>query len=265
MTKKITAFLVILLIMAFDLSHAGIVRKEFEKSYSFKSGSQLILSNVNGEVRILSWDKDQVKVQAKIKVTGGSQRELDEFIKQVEIEIDQGSNFLKIKANYPERGNGSGFLDWIFGGGKPEINIDYVLNVPQKSDLDIKTVNGNIEVQAIEGKINLKSTNGQIEAQDLRGSIEAKTVNGAIEIDVLELSPGESISFGTVNGSIDLRLPPEIKATVDASCVNGSIETDFPLTISGKFVGKKVQGEINGGGASISLKTVNGSIQLLEK
>lgn len=265
MTKKLTAILIFLLIFTFSLSYAGIVRKEFEKSYSVKLGSQVILSNVNGEVQVLSWEKQEVKIQAKIKVTGGSQRELDEFIKQVEIEVDKGNNYLKIKANYPERGNGSGFLDWVFGDQKPEVSIDYVLNVPKKTDLDIKTVNGNIEVQAIDGNINLKSTNGQIEAQDLRGSIEAKTVNGAIEIDVLELSPTESISFGTVNGSIDLRLPAEIKATVDASCVNGGIETDFPLTISGKFVGKKVQGEINGGGASISLKTVNGSIQLLEK
>lgn len=265
MIKKSTVLVILLLVMTFALSYAGIIRKEFEKSYPVKSGGQVVLSNVNGEVQVLSWEKPEVKIQAKIKVTGASQRELEEFIKHVEIKVDQGNNYLKIASKYPERGDGSGLFDWLFGDRKPEVNIDYLLNIPKKTDLEIKTVNGNIVVQTIDGNINLKSTNGRIDAEDLRGSIEARTVNGTIGIDVLDLSASESISFSTVNGSIDLRLPAEIKATVDASCVNGDIETDFPLTISGKYVGKKVQGEINGGGAAISLKTVNGSIQLLEK
>ena len=47
-----------------------------------------------------------------------------------------------------------------------------------------------------------------------------------------------------------------------ASTVNGHITTDFPLMIRGKFSGRQISGAIGQGGPELSLKTVNGSIEL---
>ena len=41
-------------------------------------------------------------------------------------------------------------------------------------------------------------------------------------------------------------------------------ETDFPLTIKGKFGKKSVAGTIGGGGGELNLETVNGGIKLLK-
>jgi len=44
--------------------------------------------------------------------------------------------------------------------------------------------------------------------------------------------------------------------------VNGDIESDYPLTVTGKFGPRRLRGTIGAGGRSLSLSTVNGEIRL---
>ena len=44
--------------------------------------------------------------------------------------------------------------------------------------------------------------------------------------------------------------------------MNGEIETDFPLTVTGRISRRHLSGTIGGGGRTLELETVNGSIQL---
>jgi DUF4097 and DUF4098 domain-containing protein YvlB len=57
-------------------------------------------------------------------------------------------------------------------------------------------------------------------------------------------------------------MPASVGARVKASTVNGGMETDFPLTIQGKFSNRSMEGTIGGGGRDLNLETVNGSIRL---
>ena len=66
-----------------------------------------------------------------------------------------------------------------------------------------------------------------------------------------------------MNGSITVELPDGIGADVTARTINGAIETDFPLTVSGRFSHRRLSGSIGGGGEQISLVTVNGSVSLV--
>jgi DUF4097 and DUF4098 domain-containing protein YvlB len=51
-------------------------------------------------------------------------------------------------------------------------------------------------------------------------------------------------------------------ADVKAETVNGTIETDFALTVSGRLSRRHLSGTIGGGGRSLEMETVNGSIHL---
>jgi DUF4097 and DUF4098 domain-containing protein YvlB len=86
------------------------------------------------------------------------------------------------------------------------------------------------------------------------------------------------MSFSTLNGDIDVTLPPAIKARVELETQNGRIESDFeigldrrqPSVEDGRKGGGKyrivfdnaIVGTINGGGAQVSFKTLNGKIRL---
>ena len=47
-----------------------------------------------------------------------------------------------------------------------------------------------------------------------------------------------------------------------AATVNGGIESDFPLTVTGRFGPRRVSGTIGGGGRDLRLETVNGGIHI---
>jgi DUF4097 and DUF4098 domain-containing protein YvlB len=122
-----------------------------------------------------------------------------------------------------------------------------------------------LSVDDTEGEAILKTTNGGIEAEYMKGSVAASTTNGSISISLDDFSRDDRLDFNTTNGSIKLYLPSEVKADVRASTVNGSIRTDFPLTIQGRISRKRLNGEINGGGGTIELSTVNGGVSIYEK
>ncbi len=104
--------------------------------------------------------------------------------------------------------------------------------------------------------------NGDIEIAT-SGYAEATTVNGSIDAAIGRADWDGMLEFETVNGSITVELPDGIGADVTAQTINGAIETDFPLTVQGRFSHRRLSGSIGGGGDRISLVTVNGSVSLL--
>ena len=72
----------------------------------------------------------------------------------------------------------------------------------------------------------------------------------------------ESLHFETVNGGIDLTLPADLGADLEARTVNGSITSDFPVSVTGRINPRRLTGRIGSGGRRLDLETVNGSIRV---
>ena len=70
------------------------------------------------------------------------------------------------------------------------------------------------------------------------------------------------LQFSTVNGSVVVSLPAGANAEVEAGTVNGSLESDFPLTIQGRFSNRRMRGTIGDGGHRLKMETVNGGITI---
>src|SRR5216684_282736 len=75
---------------------------------------------------------------------------------------------------------------------------------------------------------------------------DGQTVNGQAEAEGLTAN----VTLGTVNTEIR------------AETLNGDIDSDFPMTVSGRFGPRRVRATIGAGGRTLELKTVNGSIRL---
>jgi len=106
----------------------------------------------------------------------------------------------------------------------------------------------------------------------------ANTVNGEVNVTFAKLNAFKSMAFSSLNGDIDVTLPPTINADVRMSSDNGEIYSDFELKLAprpsqvqeqrgaaGKFkvtIGKEVYGTIGAGGADLLFKTFNGDIYI---
>ncbi len=142
-----------------------------------------------------------------------------------------------------------------------DVKVDFTVHVPKGVRLIAKTVNGDVTALSLQSDVDAHTVNGRVKVST-SGLASAHTVNGSIEASLGAATWDDTLEFTTVNGSVNLSLPPGISADVKASVVNGGISTDFPLTVSGRWGPKSINGRIGNGGRSLKISTVNGGIEL---
>ena len=134
----------------------------------------------------------------------------------------------------------------------------------------LRTNGGNIRLLGADGEIKAKTFGGNITLKNIKGSVNAYTAAGDVEIELYPSSSGVS-KVSTMSGSIKLLLPSGAKASVEASvrATGGTdsdeklIDSDFPSTTYDVRHGEvNAVYQINGGGAKISLKSMNDKIRI---
>lgn len=271
---------VLLAALAFAAAaEAATQRKTLDHTYPMRPGGKLVLENVNGNVKIEPWDRDEVLVRAEKVVKTGSDADAKRVLDLIKIMVDSKPDRLRIETQLPKRENG--LLAWL-SGRHLDMKVEYRIQVPRELDLDIDNVNGGVSVTGVHGGLELETINGGIDLTDAAGtlrletvnggidvvgssgSLSASSVNGAINAELTEVGDAADMSFSTVNGGIDLRLPRSARASIEASTTNGSIETDLPIQVEGKRTRRRLEGDLNGGGRKIELSTTNGGIDITE-
>lgn len=234
------------LVLLASLPAVAEVTQDFHRTIPLSAEGRVSLSNINGDVEITGWSRNDVQIDAT--KSARDQQRLDE----IRIGINNSSDSVSIETKYPE--------------GRTNNNpgsVHYVLHVPQKARLgEIRLVNGSLNLENVAGEVEADLVNGKLRASGLAGEANLETVNGTIEANYASLNNVRRIKLGSVNGTINLLLPQSPNADVTASVTNGSIHTDFPLQVSGHWVGKSMSGRLGSGGVQIELHNVNGSIHL---
>lgn len=244
-----------LLVLAFAAhasDHRGALSEEFHQTYALTPDGRIELDNINGPVHISSWDQNQVKVDA-VKYADTKER-LDE----AKIEIDARNDSISIRTKYPDHNQ-----SWNWGSHNNPASVEYTLTVPRTARLDeIKLINGSLDVTGMSGEVNASCINGRLEARDLSGRARLSTINGRLDARFGQLA-SNSVELNSVNGSVELTIPSDSKAELEADTVSGGINNDFGLHVNHhNFVGHDLRGELGSGGAHISLKNVNGRIEI---
>jgi hypothetical protein len=152
---------------------------------------------------------------------------------------------------------------------------------PLAGRIDIRTRDGRIRVAELSGDIRLQSTDGSIEAQGLDGRLELHArdghgrVHGRFDALALEATDGNldvvvakgskptgGWSVETRDGRIELRLPPDFSATLDAETRDGSLDVDLPVVVHGRMQRHAIRGDLNGGGPVLTLRSTDGGIHV---
>jgi len=159
--------------------------------------------------------------------------------------------------------------------------IDLEIKVPHNFDLHLTTVNqGEIIVDNIIGMLELENVNGPVTATNIKGAALVSTVNGGIKADFMDINSDSPMSFTTLNGDIEVLLPPSIKATMKMKTDMGEIFTDFDMQVKqqearvdkkgtkGNYkveLTKWIIGEVNGGGNQFTFQTMSGDFYIRKK
>ncbi len=226
----------------------GSVTETITQNYPLTANGTVTLSNINGDITIKAWDKNEVAVEAVKKAENA------EDLAKIHVKIEAEPNRIVIKSDHEKSG--------ILPGNRARGEVRYTLRVPVGAALkEIESVNSTIKVDGVRGPVNLKSVNGGVRASGLHQAAELHSVNGGIFAEFDGLPADVHVSCETVNGGIELALPADVGATVDASTVNGGVHSDLPLTAETSGRGS-LRGTLGAGGSTIKLRSVNGGVTI---
>lgn len=242
----------LLVVQANATDHSQDLTEEFHHTYPLATGGRVQLENINGAVHITAWDRDEVKVDA-VKYAHSQER-----LNDAKIEVDAATDRISIRTEYSQR-------DQTFNrrGEDNPASVEYTLTVPRGARLDeIELINGALDISGVAGEVHASCINGRLTAQGLGGRSKLSTINGSLDarFDRLDESP---VELESVNGSVELTVPSDAKAVLEAETVHGGISNDFGLHVNNhQWVGHDMHGELAGGGTRIKLSNVNGSIHV---
>jgi DUF4097 and DUF4098 domain-containing protein YvlB len=236
---------------AYASDHRGAFSEEFHQTYALTPDGRVELDNINGAVHVSTWDQNEVKVDA-VKYADSKER-----LDQAHIDIEADKDHLSIRTRYPDHD-----LTFNWGSHNNPASVEYTLTIPRGARLDeIKLINGALDVTGTTGEVHASCINGRLEAHNLAGRAELSTINGHLVAKFDQL-PGSSIELKSVNGSVELTIPSDSKAEIEATTVSGGIENDFGLHVNHGFVGHDLRGELGSGGVRVKLENVNGRIEI---
>jgi hypothetical protein len=160
---------------------------------------------------------------------------------------------------------------------------DLVIQVPRTTSLEIRSsMDGAVVVEGVNGEIDINNINGPVTLSSVSGNTLVHTVNGDITVVLSRVTADKPLSFSTMNGDIDVTLPPDVKANLKMKSEQGEIYSDFDInmtrqpakaeaaekTEAGKYriaFDKSLYGVVNGGGQEIGFNTFSGDIYIRKK
>ena len=159
----------------------------------------------------------------------------------------------------------------------PNRSITFEIEAPARANVKLHTVNGGeIVVDSIDGDIDVSNVNGGITLANVAGSVTAGTTNGSVRATMTRVTAERQMAFTSLNGTVDVTLPPTTKANLRLRSDNGDVYSDFEVQLApsapvvqesrgtnGRYRirrNRSIVGAINGGGPEFELRTFNSNV-----
>ena len=231
-------------------------QEQITKTFAVKQGLELVVENIKGNIKIMPWNQSHISLEAVKKANA-------QDINSINILSNSNDKILHIKTKY--------------NTPKLQGQVDYKLLVPKNTNLKlIKTKNGKIRIEDIDGNISVTTEDGAIELINTTQSVQAKIYKcGSIKSVVKNIKDGSIIAHEVNDGSLQVTLPSETSAELSAAAPNGTITSELvvklhsykmllnPKTFS--YLRKNIKGTLGDGKTKVILKTKNGSIKILKR
>lgn len=148
------------------------------------------------------------------------------------------------------------------------------IRVPVETSADLRmNRGGDIRLQGLRGLVEVTNLNGSVEITDLAGAAAVNASNGAISASFTQVDPGRDMLFASLNGSVELCLPPTYGGRLHLTTAGDPIRIEFPverqessrLLSPGETVtldSSEISGRIGSGEAWLRASTLNGEIAI---
>lgn len=256
-----------------------------DTTVALSAGGVVELSLISGEIKVTSWNRDQVRVHATSE--GGL----------LQFDASSGRVSLSVRSQHGNMGDTEYQVTIPAGARLITHSVSADITTDGGTDVEARSVSGDVSVSDATGRATMESVSGRLKARNVGRGLRASTVSGDLEanditgdIDAQSTSgdivlggtkssfvhtqtvSGETRFGGTVDragryefhshsGDIQLAVP-STGVTFDVNTFSGDLQSDYPMTLQpGSEVGHKhMEFSINGGGARVTAETFSGDI-----
>lgn len=240
------------------------------------AGHWMHIFNINGQVDFVPSSDNNVHVLAEKRSNG---REMDD----IHYEVVQSGGNVTICAIWNDNSRcEDGDMESARHSDHNETHssVRFTVQVPKSVRVGAHSVNGGVSVRDVGQEVRANTVNGGVVVRNALGPVRATTVNGGVDVNtsagpvtattvngnvdarMSSLSGDDDMDFKTVNGSVAIYVPARFDANFRFDTVHGGIDSDFPMTLSGKWGPRHASGTIGNGGRDLRASSVNGSIEL---
>jgi DUF4097 and DUF4098 domain-containing protein YvlB len=261
------------------------VSSRVDTTVALSSGGVVELGLVSGDIKVTSWNRDQVHVKASSE--GGI----------LQLDATNGRVTLSVRSDRGNMGDTEYEITIPAGARLISHSVSADIHTDGGSDVEAHSVSGDVTVSNATGRATLESVSGSltashighglringvssdINANDVTGDINAQSTSGDIILGSTHASfvhtetvSGDTRFGGTIDragrydfhshsGDIALAVP-STGVTFDVSTFSGDVQSDYPMTLQpGSEVGQKhMEFSINGGGARVTAETFSGDV-----
>jgi hypothetical protein len=243
---------------------------------SFGAPAQLEVRNVNGRIRVTAANTPNIQLVAAKHLEADDQADLAQLRSEVRLDIQETGGRLRICVIQPWddcRGNENRRSENRRWRDRRdfEVRVDLELQVPARTEIDLRVINGPVEATGIQAPFRVESVNGKVTLTEMEGSGSAHAVNGAIKLSFARV-PTDPVDVKTVNGEIEAVFPRTTNAKLSFKTFQGEVFTDFPTTgnVSNTRNGSRWNQEFSvnigsGGNPEHRFETLNGRIQIAQR
>ena len=203
--------------------------KSYTKSYSLGSNDKINLENQFGEMKLITWDKNEVKVD--VSITGKSDEEdrAQTILDRISISDGKDGNSVFFKTKMENQKS-----DWNNkkGNYNEGMEINYTVYLPSGNPLKANNQFGKMIVPDYKGEAELESKFGSLTAGKITNAKEVSVEFG--KADIAQITGGKlSIKFS--NGTVN-KLSGDVKSNLEFSKVKLNIDNDAKtLTINNSY------------------------------
>lgn len=274
-------------------------QKSYTKSYSVSSSDRISLDNQFGEMKLITWEKNEVKVDVSITAMSDEEADVQTLLDKISINDEKSGNTVSFKTKFASD------KETKNNDKNKRINqsmqINYTVYLPSNSSLTAKNQFGPMIVPDYRGEASIESqfgslttgkitnnkyikvgfgkatlgqvNNGKIDIQystatinKLVGDIDLKTgFSGAVKVNVD--NDVKSLDIDNSYSTLYLDLDKNLSASYNISTSYGSFKNKSNFKIdegnkdrTGYNSTSRYSGSSGGGGSKITVKSSFGSV-----
>lgn len=197
------------------------VSKTFNKSFNVNSSDKLTLINKFGELKINTWNRNEVKIEITMRAEAGTEELARKILDNISIQEGKSDGGYSFKTKIGDMDEGRRWKK----GEKQGFQINYLVHMPSQNPLYASNEFGAMEVNDISGETVLISKFGSLKAGRL-GNVKEITVEFGTAI------------IGTVNrGDLTVKF-----SRADVRNLDGNVEAKFEHSNIRLGVSNKTEG-----------------------